>query len=102
MGAVPTLWGAVLGCFVLGTGSGLSTTYVLLIVVERAPPAVRDRAVGLIGPSHYVGQLANPAIVHSLRLLIGIQGAFVAVGAILIAFAGLAVRYRAPASGRSE
>jgi MFS family permease len=98
MGAVPTLWGATLGSFTLGAGSGLSSTYVFRLVIERAPASVRDRAVGLIGPAHYVGQLANPAVVHSLRLFIGIQGAFVAVGALLVASAGLAARYRASAT----
>lgn len=83
MGAIPAVWGATLGSLLIGAGSGLSASYLTRIVIERAPEGARERAVGLIAPTHYLGQFANPFIMQSLRVTIGIQAAFMLVGLVL-------------------
>jgi MFS family permease len=91
MGALPALWGAALGSLLLGAGAGLAVSYLIRIVVERAPPDARERAAGLIAPAFYVAQFANPLIMQPLRVTIGVQWAFMLVGLLLFAGAGWAV-----------
>lgn len=91
MGAVPSVPAALVGSLVLGCGSGLTSTWLFRAAVERAGPEIRTRVVGLLGPAHYVGQVANPFIVQGLRSFGGIQGAFMIIGAVLFAAAAVAV-----------
>jgi MFS family permease len=95
MGALPTVGSAAAGSLFLGGGSGLAGTYLIKVIVGRAPPAARDRAVGLIGPMQYLGQLSNPLIMQPLRVAIGIHAAFIVVGFVLSAGAVWAVLQRA-------
>jgi MFS family permease len=87
MGAIPAVWGATLGSLLLGAGSGLTTTYLVKVVIERAPAGARDRAVGLIAPAHYLGQFSNPLVMQPLRVTLGIETAFVLIGLVLLAAA---------------
>lgn len=96
LGMVPAPEGAFVGSLVLGSGSGLSSTYLFRAVVERATPENRNRAVGLIGPAHYVGQLGNPIMMQSLRSVMDIQQAFVLVAGLLLCAAVLAALSRRP------
>jgi len=84
LGYMPSPEGAFAGSLILGSGSGLSSTFLFRIVVERATPESRDKAIALIGPAHYVGQLGNPIIMQSLRSVMDIQQAFVLVAAGLL------------------
>jgi MFS family permease len=90
MGGVPSIWGAGLGSLLLGAGSGLGGVYLVKLIVERAPEGARERAVGFIAPTHYIGQLSNPFIMQTLRVTIGIQRAFLLVGAVLVVSAVVA------------
>lgn len=100
MGAIPAVWGATLGSLLLGAGSGLSASYLTKIVIERAPEGARERAVGFIAPTHYLGQFANPFIMQSLRMTVGIQGAFILIGLVLCvaALATILIQARAARS----
>lgn len=90
MGGVPALWGAALGSLLIGAGSGLTVAYLIRVIVERAPPGSRERAAGLIAPSFYVAQFANPVVMQPLRVGFGIQWAFILVGGLLLGGAVLA------------
>ncbi len=90
MGAVPTFWGAAIGALLHGAGAGLASSYLVRLVIERSPPEIRDRAVALIAPFRYVGQFANPFVMQSLRVTIGIQWAFILAGAAMFGAAALA------------
>ncbi len=94
MGAVPALWGAGLGGVLVGAGAGLTVSYMIRIVVESAPSGMRERAAGLIAPSFYVAQFANPIVMQPLRVTIGIQGGFVLIGLLLSVGAGWAGYHR--------
>lgn len=100
MGTVSAVWGAGLGSLLIGAGSGLSASYLVKLVVQGAAPSVRERAVGLIAPAHYLGQSANPFIMQALRVTVGIHMAFVIVGIVLFAGAAwaAAIRLRAARS----
>lgn len=91
MGAIPALWGAALGSLLIGAGSGLTVAYLIRVIVERAPAGSRERAAGLIAPSFYVAQFANPIVMHPLHAAFGIQWAFILVGGLLLGAALLAV-----------
>ncbi len=94
MGTIPLIWGAGLGSLLIGTGSGLCASYLVRLVVQGAAPGVRERAVGLIAPCHYLGQLSNPFIMQSLRVTVGVHAAFVIVSAVLFAGAAWAAANR--------
>ncbi len=83
MGGVPVVWGATLGSLLIGAGSGLSASYLTKTVIERAPEGAKERAVGFIAPTHYLGQFSNPLIIQTLRMTIGIRAAFFLVGLVL-------------------
>jgi MFS family permease len=102
MGAVPTLWGAALGALLLGLGSGLASSYLIKLVVERSPPGTGERAAGLIAPFRYVGQFANPLVMQSLRMAIGVHGAFILVGAVMFGAAGWAFAHARRAGGAAN
>ncbi len=85
MGSIPTVWAAVLGSMLLGAGSGLSSPYLVKAVIERASADTRDRAVALIAPTHNLGQFANPLVMHPLRVMVGLNIAFIFVGFLLAA-----------------
>ena len=76
---------AGIGSLSIGAGAGLTVSYLIRIVVERAPPGMRERAAGLIAPSFYIAQFANPLIMQPLRVAVGIQAAFMLAGLALTA-----------------
>jgi MFS family permease len=94
LGTIPTVWGAGLGSLLIGTGSGLNASYLVRLVLQGAAPAVRERAAGLIAPCHYIGQSANPFIMQTLRVLVGIHAALVIVGIVFFIGAGWAALAR--------
>lgn len=97
LGYMPSVEGAFAGSLILGCGSGLSSTFLFRIVVESATPESRDKAISLIGPAHYVGQLGNPIIIQSLRSVMDIQQAFMLVaGGLLIGAVFAALTRRSP------
>jgi dipeptide/tripeptide permease len=80
-----------LGCCLTGLGGGLLNVYFPVLLMELAPPAVRSRAVGLLYTVQFLGDFVNPFAIYPLRLLFGIEGAFVAIGALMSAGAAIAL-----------
>jgi MFS family permease len=85
IGSFPAATAAMVGSVVLGAGSGLSTTYLFKLVIEVAPPDLRNRAISWIAPAHNIGLLSNAAIMQTLRVMTGIQHTFIISGAIVAA-----------------
>ena len=71
------------GCVISGLGGGAIGPYVAGVLLDRAPEAVRGRAVGFMYTAIYLGDFANPLLVTPLRSVLGIHGAFLAVAATL-------------------
>jgi MFS family permease len=71
------------GSAVSGLGGGAVGPYLAGVLLERAPEAVRGRAVGFMYTAIYLGDFANPLLVTPLRSLLGIHGAFITVSVVL-------------------
>ena len=71
-----------------------------LMVMNRAPPAARGRALGVMTSAIYLGEFLNPILVAPLTRIVGIQGAFLAVG-VMLALADL-VLFRADQAPSSD
>lgn len=89
MGASTGVIGIGLGSSLMGISAGLYTPYFANQVLERAPEAIRGRAVGLVPTAIYVGNFLNPVLFLPLRQALGIGPAMVTVA--LLMGAGLVV-----------
>ncbi|SFV12490.1 MFS transporter [Pseudoduganella namucuonensis] len=78
---------ATLGCALTGFGGGLAVPHFLNMVLDRAEPAVRSRALGLAYSALFLGDFMNPFLMAPLTAVTGIHGAFLTVGACLAAAA---------------
>ncbi|HLG89446.1 MAG TPA: MFS transporter [Alphaproteobacteria bacterium] len=80
------------GCAILGIGTGIANPLIADLIVARAAPAIRARAIGASYTMRYVGDLANPFIIWPLAFAVGLHNAFVGVGVLflasVLAFAG--------------
>lgn len=85
---------AALGCAITGFGGGLSVPHFLNMVLDRAAPAVRSRALGMAYSALFLGDFLNPFLMAPLTALAGIHGAFLTVGACLAAAAAFQVMRR--------
>jgi MFS family permease len=92
MGAIPTIWAMGLSCGMMGAGAGIATPYLSQQILERVTPEQRGRAVGFIAPAHYLGEFANPFIMHPLRMMMGIHAAFILFGSLIVLGALFAFR----------
>jgi MFS family permease len=79
-----------LGCCLTGLGGGLLNVHFPVLLMERAPLPVRGRALGLLYTVQFLGDFVNPFAIYPLRVLFGIEGAFVAVGVLMFAGAAAA------------
>lgn len=75
-GVVAKVVGSALGA----AGAGAVGPYLAMLLLDRAAPAVRGRAAGLMYSATFVGDFLNPLAVTPLRLAFGIHAAFVLVG----------------------
>ena len=66
-------------------GAGCVGPYVGNLLLDRAEPAVRARAAGLLYSATFVGDFLNPLAMLPLRQAFGIHMAFVIVGAVCAA-----------------
>ena len=66
-------------------GAGCVGPYVGNLLLDRAEPAVRARAAGLLYSATFVGDFLNPLAMLPLRQAFGIHAAFVIVGALCAA-----------------
>lgn len=78
----------VVGTLIMGAGVGPAmpndSTYFMAFV-----PMLRGRASGLLTTAFYAGQFASPRVSAPLVARSGLEGAFAALGLIVIAMAGL-------------
>ncbi|KQX17462.1 MULTISPECIES: MFS transporter [unclassified Sphingomonas] len=103
MGGIPTIWAMALSCAMMGAGAGIATPYLSQQILERVTPEQRGRAVGFIAPAHYLGEFANPFIMHPLRIMMGIHTAFILFGSLIVLGALFAFRAdRKPPRGDRE
>jgi MFS family permease len=70
-----------LGCLLNGLGAGMTVPHFSSRIIDKAPIAVRPRALGLMFTMIFAGEFVNPWIVTPIRLWLGISAAFVAIGA---------------------
>ena len=75
--------------FTVGIGAGLTDPAINSVVLARAPEAARARASGFAISAFFVGQFLTPILTDPLRRTLGIEGAFVALGALLIVISGV-------------
>lgn len=95
MGSSTGVVGIGLGAFLMGTSAGLFTPFFAHQVLERAPEAIRGRAVGLVPTSIYIGNFLNPVLFLPLRQTLGMGPAMITVGALMaVAFVVLLVVQR--------
>jgi len=79
-----------LGCAMNGIGAGMTIPHFGSKIIERAPVALRPRALGLMYTMIFVGEFLNPWVVTPLHLKFGIDQAFVIIGAAALVAAGFA------------
>jgi MFS family permease len=91
MGAVEGVTAKVVGSALSAAGAGAVGPYVAMLLLDRAAPAVRGRAAGLLYSATFIGDFLNPLAVTPLRLGFGIHGAFMGIGAACLAGAALAL-----------
>jgi MFS family permease len=77
-----------LGSAMNGIGAGMTIPHFGSKIIERAPVALRPRALGLMYTVIFVGEFLNPWVVTPLRMQFGIDAAFVLIGAAALAAAG--------------
>lgn len=70
------------GLVLSSLGAGCVGPYVGNLLLDRAAPAVRARAAGLLYSATFVGDFLNPLAMLPLRQAFGIHTAFVVVGAL--------------------
>ncbi|MES2495747.1 MAG: MFS transporter [Pseudomonadota bacterium] len=73
----------ILGAILSGGGGGMIPPHIGGILLNRVPPEIRARAVGLEFTVLYIADFVNPLIMTPLRAAIGIHGAFLASAAVL-------------------
>ncbi|PRX27382.1 putative MFS family arabinose efflux permease [Paraburkholderia sp. BL18I3N2] len=77
------------GCIVTGVGAGLVEPVTVSLILGRAHPDIRQRAVGFLLSSVFLGQFLNPVVLSPLRAAFDVHGAFVAVGFVFVVFSVL-------------
>lgn len=76
--------GVALGCAISGAGTGLLNPQTNNLLITRAGPGARGRAVGMGYFARYAGDFLNPVIVGPLTARFGIHIAFILTGAAFI------------------
>lgn len=77
--------GLIAGCyFICGVGYGLYNPLVSAMVLDATPPAMRNRAVGLLNGSMLLTTVANPLVISLLRSFFDLPRALIVVGVVLL------------------
>lgn len=74
------------GCIVTGIGAGLVEPVTVSLILGQAHPEIRQRAVGFLLSSVFLGQFLNPVVLSPLRAVFDVHGAFVVVGSVFVVF----------------
>lgn len=83
LGLADSAAAVAIGCVVTSLGSGMLVPYLTHMLVERAPPALRGRALGLFPVFTFLGSLLNPLAYAPLMSWLGVHGALLVAGAAL-------------------
>lgn len=86
-GASHDLVVVAIGFAIAGVAAGITEPTTAMILLARAPESMRGRAMGLLLSALFLGQFLNPLLVSPLQHAVGIHGAFVVVGVVLLALA---------------
>ena len=84
VGATSNLAWIVAACGLAGLGGGNMVIYINNLILDRAPPALRGKALGFMVMAMYVGDFLNPWVVTPLRGAIGNHNAFTVVGILVL------------------
>lgn len=76
---------AAAGCAFMGAATGLFSPHFASLVIARAEPALRARAIGLMFGFVFLSEFLSPAVVLPLRAALGVQGGFAALAVMLAA-----------------
>ena len=76
-----------LGAGLSGFGSGMLVPHFIRLVLDRAPGAIRGRAIGFAFVSVYLGDLLNPFAIHPITEVLGIRETFMTIGGLTLASA---------------
>ena len=77
-----------------GAGTGLLPTYFTNEILNRAPEAIRGRAVAANVAVQYAAQFVNPVVVGSLGAVIGMRPALLAAGIALCGWLVVAAPFK--------
>jgi MFS family permease len=75
------------GVAVAGLASGFLVPFTTNLVVNRASPEARARALGFMYTANYIGNFLNPWIITPIRTHLGNHETFLAAGIVLLAAA---------------
>ncbi len=92
---------AAAGCLAMGFGTGLFSPYFATLIIARAAPALRARAIGFMFGAIFLSEFLSPLVVLPLRAAFGVNGGFAALAALLL-IALATTAWRTPNSGGVE
>jgi len=84
LGFAPDAWAAGAATALKGFGAGILSPAFIHLILKRSTPETRGRALGLMTTSMFVGDLANPIVVAPFRAALGMHGAFMSLGALVV------------------
>jgi MFS family permease len=88
--------GIGLGTALLNSGSGIQTPNLSHLILDRAPIAIRGRAVGLLFSAQFLGPVLNSAIVAPVMGVFGMRGTLLVIsGLIVVGVLAIVLRGRA-------
>ena len=102
VGFTSNLTAIVVACGLAGLGGGNMVIYLNNLILNRAPPALRGKALGFMVTAMYIGDFANPWVVTPLRLAVGNHTAFLVVGTAVLLAALTQAALRRPARPPAE
>lgn len=96
LGLSHDLWLSVFGAIPLGWGGGMMQPYMVNVLLDRAAPEARGRAIGFLSPAVNLGQFLSPLFFFLLFTGLGGHGAFLAIGGALFVAALVGLRTGIP------
>jgi MFS family permease len=75
--------GIGLGTALLNLGSGIQTPNLSHLILDRAPIAIRGRAVGLLFSAQFLGPVLNSAIIAPAMGIFGMRGTLLVIGGLI-------------------
>jgi MFS family permease len=102
VGATSNLAWIVVASGFAGLGGGNLVIYANNLILDRAPIALRGKALGFMVMAMYIGDFLNPWVVTPLRGAIGNHNAFAVIGTMVLLGALTAAFARRAAVPRAE